>query len=64
MINGETIFHRGGFIEIHTLEGPLVLTACEYATAHRRAVSVLVNRQRVGEGIDDSKNESQITSRL
>ena len=40
----KTIFHPYGLVEIHTLEGMLVLTDEEYQRAKRRGESVLRNR--------------------
>lgn len=38
------IFHEGGFVEIYTAAGLIVLTDVEYARAKRRGSSVTWNR--------------------
>jgi hypothetical protein len=40
----DVMFHRGGFVEVYTEEGFLVLTYEEFQKARRRADSVNCNR--------------------
>jgi len=43
-MTGKAIVRNGNFVEIHTTEGPLVLTSSEYTNALRRGRSVEYNR--------------------
>ena len=50
-MGADIVRHKGGFIEIGTPEGPLLLTEEEFERAFRRGASVALNRQAAGERV-------------
>lgn len=46
-VTGMSVFHQGGFVEVHMGGAILIFTRDEYDKAVRRGRSVVINRSRI-----------------